>query len=298
MNLSLLDKALYRYPMFAEGNTGGGGSFVDTSDDDDPNEDDLEGVVMVDDDDDTESEPTEETEPVVPPAKSNLPATQEDLDELIEGRLARQSKQFEKEIERIRADQQQLTQTELNKQQFAEWDKYTQQMFNQSYQSLTNAGYDDALAKAFAHESVKNEITRLQLQQEQEARRKQEERVSGMIMYSQQKSSYISKNPLVAKYVEEIDEIAQNGEKVDFETAANYVLGKKVISGEIQDIVKAVTEQKTLKNIDSRKRIAVESAGLPGKDDSVSLTREQRKMARALGISEKEYSSHMPKRKK
>jgi hypothetical protein len=107
----------------------------------------------------------------------------------------------------------------------------------------------------------------------------------------------VSKNPLVAKYIKEIDAFAQNGMAgVDFMVAAKYVLGEKIASGELLDTVTSAVEQKTLKNVGKRQKIGVEKDSQPGASTKPKLTAEQKRICRNLGISEKLYLSNLKKK--
>ena len=102
---------------------------------------------------------------------------------------------------------------------------------------------------------------------------------------------------MVAKYIKEIDTFAQNGMAgVDFMVAAKYVLGEKIASGELLDTVTSAVEQKTLKNIGKRQKLAVEKDSQPGASTTPRLTPEQRRICRNLGISEKLYLANLKKK--
>jgi hypothetical protein len=101
----------------------------------------------------------------------------------------------------------------------------------------------------------------------------------------------MGKNPLIAKYINEIDQFSQNGKTgVTFEVAANYILGSKVASGELINSIKTTTEQKTLKNVGQRSKIAVEKGGSTKADPA--LSKQEMRLAAALGVSPKAWAAN------
>ncbi len=107
-----------------------------------------------------------------------------------------------------------------------------------------------------------------------------------MLSYNNEKAKYI-KNPLVKKYMAEIDAFAQGGQLTGFETAMKYVLGEKFMSGEITESIKSSTQQKTLADMNKRAKAAPVTGAQAGGAVS-QVPKELRALARVFGEDEKE----------
>jgi hypothetical protein len=290
-----------RFPMLADGPASGGG-FVDESEDDDlknaddgDDDEDLEGLLAPDDDDDEDEGDDQGDEEQETPGddKKNpekqgenvITLTQEQLDEIIEKRLAR-DRRVREEQETARVEQKR--QEEQLRQQLSV-------RFNAKVKQLTDMGFDEESAKAAAEEDVQNHLRILRLEKELDDSKKRDANVSFMVKYNQEKNDLLSKNPLAAKYVKEIDAFSQNGTLVDFETAMNYVLGKKVSEGVLLKDIKAATEQKTLANINKRQKAKVEGGSQPGESKQVDLSPQERRLAKNLGLTPKEWAESKQK---
>src|SRR5690606_8371083 len=127
------------------------------------------------------------------------------------------------------------------------------------------------------------------IEQELAEERRRREFITKTIAYNQAKAKYAN-NPLIKKYEKEIDAFSGNGMIADFEVAMNYILGQKVIDGEILNDIKAAVEQKTLANVAKRSKVAPEKGGQGGVSLASSLTKQEKLIAAALGISPKEYA--------
>lgn len=258
---------------------------IEGESDDDPNIEDEDTVEEddVEEDQETEEE-AEEAEDPKPAAEPEKKFTQEDLDRLIDQRLARERARQEEEQRRLLERQKEETQ---KKQLFEE--RYTDR-----FQQLLDVGYPEDAAKKTAERDVRREI-------EQEIKLSQLEQQIAMsekmALYSQQKADVLSRVPLAAKYVQEIDAVSKNGAEVDFETAAYFVLGQKAAQGELINDIKTATEQRTLRDVTKRGRKTVEGNSQPGKTEG-SLTPAERELARNLGISPKAWLAQKNKRKK
>ncbi|GEM_PF-2054703 len=293
-----------RFPMLSADGPGSGGG-LDGSSDDDPNAPDddgddesLESLLGIDgedesDEDDLEDEPDDEGgekpgEKGEPEEKKDEPGpkavvmTQEELDRIIADRLTRDR--------RVREEQD----AQKNEQQRreAEFKQQIDARYNAKVKQLTDLGYDEDSAKAAALDDVQNHIRIIRLENELVESKKQSGKVAAMTRYNADKNEVLSKNPIAAKYVKEIDNFSQSGTVVDFETAMNYVLGQKLASGELMKEIKATTEQKTLANINKRQKTRVEGASQSGKatGTQVELSRTEKLLAKNLGLTEKEYA--------
>lgn len=123
----------------------------------------------------------------------------------------------------------------------------------------------------------------------QEELRQQQEAMKAVTSYQQGKAKLIS-DPWAKKFEAEIDEFAQGGlAGIDFETAMNYVIGQKLRSGEVLKDPKRVVEQKVIRDIEKRGRVAPVTAS--GSPQTVSLSAQEREMAANLGLTAAEYAA-------
>jgi len=289
------------------GGGGTGGGFVDESTDDDPNvsNDDLDLGVAEDmqedepenaeeessenelEDDENEEEASKEIEP---PGPKMVSMTQDELDRIISDRLERDRRTRE-------AQEQQKQQQAQQQQQFNQW--YNSELATQTKFYAEKLGLDDDTATVLARRDVDNQVRIMQAEQVSKQSQESWQAQQKIAKYQQDKIESLSKNPLVAKYIKEIDAFAQNGAAgVDFMVATKYVLGEKIASGELLDTVTSAVEQKTLKNVGKRQKLAVEKDSQPGASTAPKLTPEQKRICRNLGISEKLYLSNLPKKGK
>ena len=260
---------------------------IDVDDDDaidDDDEDvDLEEALKDDDGEDEDSKEPEVGEKKADPpiTKKVISMTQEEFDKVINDRLSRDRK--------VREDQDaQKAQQEQQTQQFNQW--YQAQLVEQTSFYAETMGLDDETAKKMAKRDVDKEVRILQAEQMVRQNQEFHQLSQKETKYMQEKAERIGKNPLIAKYIKEIDQFSQNGKSgVTFDVAANYVLGSKVMTGELINSIKTTTEQKTLKNVGQRSKIAVEKGG-SAKADPV-LSRQERQLAKALGVSTKAWAA-------
>jgi hypothetical protein len=289
------------------GGGGTGGGFADDSVDDDPNLPDEDLDVAGDEQDDMpedepedeiEGEPEEdesEKEPdKEPDSQKNTPRpktvtmSQEELDRIISDRLERDR--------RVRESQEQQKQQQAQQQQqFNQW--YNNELTIQTKFYADKLGLDDDTAAALAKRDVDNQVRIMQAEQVSKQSQESWQIQQKAAKYQQDKMEQVSRNPMVAKYIKEIDAFAQNGAAgVDFMVAAKYVLGEKIASGELLDTVTSAVEQKTLKNVGKRQKIGVEKDSQPGASTKPKLTAEQKRICRNLGISERLYLSNLKKK--
>ncbi len=98
--------------------------------------------------------------------------------------------------------------------------------------------------------------------------------------------------PLIRQYEREIDAVSNNGHLADFDVALNYVLGEKVKSGELTEALQSGAEQKTMANIKNRGKTAPIGASQRGQSSDSDLTPEERRVAKAFGMTTKEYQKY------
>ena len=309
------DKFLGRFNLLVgEDGVNGGGGFADDTEADDPNVVDKDDVNLVDlltgDDsveDDAEDEAGEEDvkpdtkkkEPEVKPDKTaekmyTKAELQAEIDRVLADRLARERAKLDadKQAEKRQAQAE------------AEAKTYWSEMQTDQEKYFVNLGFDEAEAKKLAVKEVKREQRIARLEQ-QNAQLAQQVEVTGKSTgYDRQKQAVLSGNPQLVPYANmyaaEIDAFSQNGAVVDFETAMNFIIGQKFASGELLKKVKTTAEQKTLANVNGRKKLNVEGANLPGGKvaEQVVLTPLQKKLAAGLGLSEKDYASGVVQKSK
>jgi hypothetical protein len=315
----------FAVPLFEadKGGTGGGSGFLDGTFDDDPNlpdddmgadlddagdaTEDLEEDASDDFTDDADKDledgqddgagdeigkdkqplaQTQQTQKT--PGPKMVTMTQEELDRIISERLERDR--------RVREDQERQRQQQAQQQQqFTQW--YNNELAAQTKFYADKLGLDDDTAAIMAKRDVDSQVRILQAEQVSKQSQESWQAQQKIAKYQQDKMEQVSKNPLVAKYIKEIDTFAQNGMAgVDFMVAAKYVLGEKIASGELLDTVTSAVEQKTLKNIGKRQKLAVEKDSQPGASTTPRLTPEQRRICKNLGISEKLYLANLKKK--
>lgn len=305
-----LGRYMNRFPMLAEGGgSGGGAGYADDSEDDDPTkgDDDDEGDEGVEDlgalireeeeEDDESSDDDAEGDgeaPKTPPqeAPKTITMTQEEFDAALDRRMARERAQADKRLEEQR--------WELESQKQAEgFKQWTESEITRRTERLTNLGYDEDTAREIATEDVARDVKIARAEQESAQNRQRETIRQRQLTYAERRGEMLAREPFVAKYIKEIDEFSGKGVQVEFDVAMKYVLGDKFASGELQKTISKTAEQRTLKNVNKRGKTRVEGAtgtGAPGKGET--LTRDQRKVAAALGLTPKEYLSGLPKAKK
>lgn len=284
----------YRFPMLSAGaGSGGGAQFNDESEDDDL--DDIPEDLLLDaDDDDPEDSDADDDNPEDEGeggGQEKKVFTQEELDEIVQERLAREKRKATSDS----AEEQR--QAAIKKQQEDD-NRYLQKIYDDEYKFLIDQGFDESSAKDKATREAQREqrimlAERALRNQDIVSRQTQLE-----LRYSQQKADAIGREPLLARYSKEIDEFARANNIYDFEVAADVIIGKKTRSGEITKNIRASEQQRTLKNVEERKKTRVEGSSQAGGSGQGSLTREQKAIARALGLTNAEYASGMKKSKR
>ncbi len=258
---------------------------------DDDLEDDLDGEpdfgkLGVDapdeEDEDTEEDPDEPEEPDTAPTKpKDTPPpgeklfTKAEIEAMFQDRINRDP---------YRATGRQLEQkTGMTLQQLNEYaDKQQEEEEVKKY--ADEYMVDEEVARRHVREARENKRYKEELPQMQ----RQNQVTQGQLNYINDKARDMS-NPYVRKYAAEIDAFAQNGQACGFEAAKNYVIGQKVLSGEITDAVKRGTTKKTLADIEKQKRTGLMQGGVGGKSDPHGdVDPFQKQIAAQLGVPLKE----------
>lgn len=126
------------------------------------------------------------------------------------------------------------------------------------------------------------------LKAQQQFMQQQQESMQQMMAYQQEKAKTLAGNPLAKKYEAEIDQFSGMGTALPFEAAMAYVVGQKVLAGEVLDTVRQAAQQQTLANVRKRAQVAPESpqAGAP---QGGGMSPQERIVAARLGLTPKEY---------
>ena len=260
----------------------------DTVDDDleEIDADELKNLLENDDsEEDTNPEEVEEEtkeEEEEPPKSETKLFTQEDIDRIIGERLAR-----ERRIQEERA----IQEAEARKQE-QEMNRWWGNRQQEQIKRWTDLGYEEEVAVNLAREDVAREYRLWQAEERLRQYEVQQQQGSKTTQYMTDRNEYIAKNPLAAKYIQEIDDFAQNGSVLDFQTAMKFILGDKLIAGDLLDSIKTTTEQKTLANVSKRSKMSVEKGGSAATAGAGSLNKSELAMAKRLGISPKEYAKN------
>jgi len=226
-----------------------------------------------------EEEKPVETPPTEEPPKEKL-FTQAEIDRIIGERLARDKKvQLVRELE---------TEAGLDMEAIV-----THVRNNRIQNTAEQMGVTEDEARKIIEAQEKSQKLEAELN---EVKQKQELFTKNTV-YAQDKAKQIN-NPLVKKYEKEIDAFSNQGALVDFNTAMRYVIGTKVMEGELLKDVKTATEQRVLRDVNTRSKTTSVSTGKATAGGVVTLTKEQQKYARILGLSDKEYGEEIVKMEK
>lgn len=196
--------------------------------------------------------------------------TQDDVNRIVQERLARDRKsQLVRELEEL-----------------AGMD--IEGIVNYARQNRIRAKAEEmGISEEEAQRIIENEEKAKIMEEQMKELQAQQQATIKAIKYGQDKLKYIN-NPLVKKYEKEIDDFAQGGLMLEFEPAMNYILGQKLLNGELLEQMKEGIEKKTLANVTKRSKIAVEKTQTGGQS-SEYLSPTERRIAAMLGVSPKEY---------
>lgn len=143
--------------------------------------------------------------------------------------------------------------------------------------------------EAAAYVQQQEELRTLKAQQE--AMSQQQQAMQQMMAYQQEKAKFAG-NPLAKKYEREIDEFSGMGSALPYEAAMSYIIGQKVLAGDVLDSVRQAAQAQTLANVQKRAKAAPE-APQGGGAQSTGLTPQQKIIAARLGLSPREYAESL-----
>lgn len=259
--------------------------FEDESEEDDPNEDDDEIDLNEDDQETDEPESEEDEEPETDDESEEeqehiefTPAQQKKIDELIQQRLGRNNSEYAKKVRAVES----ATGMDIDA------------VLEQVRQNKVEALMDQGLSEEEARKQVDKDRQLAEFEEKQQEFEQQQRE----FVYNQQKGE-LAKNPHVKQYMADIDAFSQNGAFTDFDTAAKYIIGAKVLSGELLDSVRQGAEKRTIKNMQQRKKVTPEKGkGAGASSPQAQLSRAEREMAEAFGLDPKEVAKSKEKIKK
>lgn len=156
---------------------------------------------------------------------------------------------------------------------------------------MEEKGWDEEDATAHVRASRQNK----ELIQRARMSEQQIEMMQNQFNYFQDKARFAN-DPLIKKYEAEIDAFSQNGKECSFETAANYILGQKIRSGELLNDIKSGAVNRTLANLEKQSKVKVEQGSYSGRSAAdEGLDPFTRSMAARFGISPKEVKVEQAK---
>ena len=138
------------------------------------------------------------------------------------------------------------------------------------------------------------QLADIQLEREQESSQKDEESgVMQQVKYMQDKVANMQK-PKLAKFLKqfekEIDDFSQNGKILDYETAMNFVLGQKLLSGDLLNKMQNGAEQKALRDSEVKKKKTPPASNNGENAATVVMSKAEREFIAAMGLDEKEVA--------
>ena len=219
-----------------------------------------------------EPESSEEKKEDPPPGEKLLPQSQ--VNEIVQGRLAKDAlRSRAKELESLMG-------------------KPIDKILEETRQGLIQDTADEyGVSEERAQEIIAAEEKVRFLEQEQRRIQEEQQAIQAQQQYAAAKAKFAN-NPLAKKYESEIDNFTQNGTALDYEAGMAFILGQKVLSGELTKSIQDAAEKKTIANVQKRKKAGVES-GSRGAAGGPTLPREQVQMARALGLSQKDLANQI-----
>jgi hypothetical protein len=322
---AILDKIMYRYPMLAD--AAGNASALPPIDGVSP--DDLTDPDFFDDEPEPGPEPAPAPAPAEPapapaapapasasaePPKQPPPATatepvafspdqQAHMDRIIGERLARERRVRDEEQARLAAEAQQRQAAEAQRNAEAQVAQQEQQWFSARVDALAKRltevqGYDEATARQIAAEQAGTELqtarTQTQisiLQRQIEEQRQRDAQVQQIVRYQGEKQAHLAANPLARLYEPEIEALAQGGNQFPWKVAFAAVLAAKADQPDFLQRIQDGARNKTLAEQQRNAGRRVGGATQPAGDPDVSLSRDELRIAAAMGQTAKEYAA-------
>ncbi|MED0673134.1 hypothetical protein P4S95_23450 [Aneurinibacillus aneurinilyticus] len=251
--------------------------------DDDPNkldddvidEDELEDEIDPEIDENTEDdvednpeEPEDEKEEE-PEVVEFTPAQQRKIDQIVQQRLGRNNNEYARLVREL--------------------ERSTGMDIHQVMDTLRQNKIEELIDSGMSEEDAKRMVDKDRQLAEMEEKQLAFEQQQREFIYSQQKAELI-KNPHIKKYEAEIDAFSQHGNFTDFDTAARYVIGSKVLDGELLDGVRQGAEKRALAMSNKRQKVSAEKGRSSGGKADVTLSKQARVMAANFGLDPKEVA--------
>ncbi len=256
---------------------------------DESDEDDESGEDEESDEEEEDEEPEKEEEPSKEPRYKQTPKekpgktfTEEDVNRIVQDRLARKERQFQEQYKQVSDKLGQLesiTGMDADK------------IITHVQQAQVKARADEwGISEEEANRILENEQKNQVMEQRLKTMEEENQQTKNMAQYDRDKQKFMS-NPMVKQYESQIDAFAKNGAALNFEPAMKYVLGEAILEGKI-DVNKDL-EQKVLASRKKKGKTKPEVPGSGGgaETQSSTLTKEEKQLARNLGLPLKEYAA-------
>ncbi len=260
-------------------------------------DDDFSKLAVLDEDEEEleEAEENEETEAKTKKEKEEAEAEEKSKDKK---ETAQKEPVFTKE--QVEA----IVQERLARDPYRNYGRMLEQKTGMTLQQLNEYAekqQEEEEVKKYAEENmVDEEEARRQVRLMRENQRYKQEfpqmqyqlqHTQAMLQYINDKAKDIN-NPYVKKYEKEIDAFAENGRLCSFESAKNYILGQKLLSGELLDAIKSGAINKTLADIQKQGKVKVQGGSQSGRSSTEMAADEvdpfQKQIAAAMGVPLKE----------
>lgn len=239
--------------------------------DEDELEDEIDPEIDENTEDDVEDNPEEledekEEEPEV---VEFTPAQQRKIDQIVQQRLGRNNNEYARLVREL--------------------ERSTGMDIHQVMDTLRQNKIEELIENGMSEEDAKRMVEKDRQLAEMEEKQLAFEQQQRDFIYSQQKAELI-KNPHIKKYETEIDAFSQHGNFTDFDTAARYVIGSKVLDGELLDGVRQGAEKRALAMSNKRQKVSAEKGRSSGGKADVTLSKQARAMAANFGLDPKEVA--------
>ena len=274
-----------------------------TEDDDDALSEDIEKLLGAGAEDDDEKEDGEDDKPkkggkekekdaepgvkASPSTEGKLLITQEEIDAIVESRLARDRKSgLVKAIESVGGVSAEELTDLLDTMRRDTDGMSLKDIAAQIRQNRVESIADE---QGISIEDAKKQLDAEERASKAEAKVKAAEEREMTVTYREEKAKFISR-PDVKRYEDEIDEVSKGGKVCSFEVAMYHVLGRKVLNGDLtKEIGDSVTRKVQRENA-KRGSAPLSGGGVGGGKMSEGITKEERIIARSLGLTPEEFA--------
>lgn len=240
--------------------------------DEDELEDEIDPEIDENQEDDVEEDPEEpedKKEEEEPEVVEFTPAQQRKIDQIVQQRLGRNNNEYARLVREL--------------------ERSTGMDIYQVMDTLRQNKIEELIDSGMSEEDAKKLVDKDRQLAEMEEKQLAFEQQQREFIYSQQKAELI-KNPHIKKYEAEIDAFSQHGNFTDFDTAARYVIGSKVLDGELLDGVRQGAEKRALAMSNKRQKVSAEKGRSSGGKADVTLSKQARAMAANFGLDPKEVA--------